>query len=282
MEFLSALWLPILLSAVFVFIVSSIIHMATPLHKGDFNRILETEKNFEFVIDDALISGQIDLLKKVDKTGKVTEVEIIDFKTEKKDGVYSADHERQLRFYAIACLESLGLKPDKAYVHHIDQNKKSYVDISEKMLENTKDGIKVQVKSVLERNFPAKPDKDICEECDYKYICSMKDFKSVPSRLLKTIKMADKNAKRQTAAKRTHASLTTIERAKKLAKKNVVQIDDQTFRVKSGSDKNKSYTITDSRCTCLGYRNYSKRHPGEVSTCSHLEAVKIFKKSSRS
>lgn len=250
------------------------------LHKGDFDRILETEKNFEFVIDDALISGQIDLLKKVDKTGKVTEVEIIDFKTEKKDGVYNADHEKQLRFYAIACLESLGLKPDKAYVHHIDQNKKSYVDISEEMLEETKIGIKVQVRSVLERNFPAKPNKDVCEECDYKYICSMKDFKSVPAppSLVKTSRLMDKKTERQTTAKRTNTSPSTIERAKKLAKKNVVQIDDQTFHVKSGSDPNKSYTITDSRCTCLGYRNYSKRHPGEVPTCSHLEAVRIFKK----
>lgn len=33
---LTALWLPILLSAVFVFVVSSIIHMATPLHRGDY------------------------------------------------------------------------------------------------------------------------------------------------------------------------------------------------------------------------------------------------------
>lgn len=35
MEFLVALWLPILLSAVGVFVVSSIFHMALPLHKGD-------------------------------------------------------------------------------------------------------------------------------------------------------------------------------------------------------------------------------------------------------
>lgn len=35
MEFLTALWLPILLSAVFVFVVSSILHMAVPHHKAD-------------------------------------------------------------------------------------------------------------------------------------------------------------------------------------------------------------------------------------------------------
>ena len=33
---LSALWLPILLSAVAVFVVSSIIHMMSPWHKGDY------------------------------------------------------------------------------------------------------------------------------------------------------------------------------------------------------------------------------------------------------
>lgn len=33
------LWLPILLSGVGVFIVSSIIHMATPMHKGDYARL---------------------------------------------------------------------------------------------------------------------------------------------------------------------------------------------------------------------------------------------------
>jgi len=39
MEFLSDLWLPILLSAVFVFVASSIIHMALPIHKGDFGKL---------------------------------------------------------------------------------------------------------------------------------------------------------------------------------------------------------------------------------------------------
>jgi hypothetical protein len=36
---LTALWIPILLSAVLVFVVSSIIHMASPWHKNDYPRI---------------------------------------------------------------------------------------------------------------------------------------------------------------------------------------------------------------------------------------------------
>jgi len=35
MAFLADLWLPIILASVLVFVVSSIIHMATPMHKGD-------------------------------------------------------------------------------------------------------------------------------------------------------------------------------------------------------------------------------------------------------
>ena len=47
MQFLTELWLPILLSAVFVFIVSSIIHMALPIHKGDVKKM----KNEEAVLN---------------------------------------------------------------------------------------------------------------------------------------------------------------------------------------------------------------------------------------
>jgi len=39
MEFLSELWLPILLSAVFVFLVSSVLHMLIPIHCGDHDRL---------------------------------------------------------------------------------------------------------------------------------------------------------------------------------------------------------------------------------------------------
>ncbi|MHC4960449.1 MAG: hypothetical protein ACYTGN_19035 [Planctomycetota bacterium] len=39
MAFLTELWLPIVLSAVLVFVVSSIIHMALPIHKGDMQKL---------------------------------------------------------------------------------------------------------------------------------------------------------------------------------------------------------------------------------------------------
>lgn len=41
---LSALWLPIVLSAVIVFIASSIMHMALPYHKGDYKKLPDEDK----------------------------------------------------------------------------------------------------------------------------------------------------------------------------------------------------------------------------------------------
>ncbi|HKE38888.1 MAG TPA: hypothetical protein VKG21_03535 [Casimicrobiaceae bacterium] len=47
MTVLAALWLPILLSAVIVFVVSSIIHMATPWHKDDYSKVPNEDKVME-------------------------------------------------------------------------------------------------------------------------------------------------------------------------------------------------------------------------------------------
>jgi len=155
------------------------------ISRKDFDRVLKTEKNFEFVMGDALIAGQIDLLMKVDENKNVTDVEIIDFKSEgKEDGEYKADHEKQLRYYAIACLDSLDLHPKRAWVHHLSEKdpkkSKSQVDISEKHLDKTRKEIKTQVDKILSREYPAKPrkGKDTCKECDYKCICSEKGFKT--------------------------------------------------------------------------------------------------------
>lgn len=41
---LCCLWLPILLSSVVVFLISWVIHMATPWHKNDFRKVPEEEK----------------------------------------------------------------------------------------------------------------------------------------------------------------------------------------------------------------------------------------------
>lgn len=41
---LAALWLPILLSAVIVFVASSIMHMLLPYHRSDYHRLPDEDK----------------------------------------------------------------------------------------------------------------------------------------------------------------------------------------------------------------------------------------------
>jgi hypothetical protein len=52
------LWLPILLSAVAVFIVSSIIHMALPIHKGDWKKLPNEEGVLKGLRDAGLPPGE--------------------------------------------------------------------------------------------------------------------------------------------------------------------------------------------------------------------------------
>lgn len=51
MPTLTELWLPILLSGVFVFIASSVLHMLVPLHKGDFRKLPQEDSVLKAIRD---------------------------------------------------------------------------------------------------------------------------------------------------------------------------------------------------------------------------------------
>lgn len=138
---------------------------------GDFTRVLETEKFFEFALGEGLISGSIDLIKKLDEKGDVEGVEIIDFKN-KEDTEMATDYEKQLKLYAIAALKSLGLKPKKAIVHHLDDSTETIVDISERELNKTEAQVKETIAKIMDRQFPKRGGRGKCHKCDWKYICT--------------------------------------------------------------------------------------------------------------
>jgi hypothetical protein len=51
------LWLPILLSAVFVFVASSVIHMCIPIHKGDYSKLPGEDKIMDSMRGEGLQPG---------------------------------------------------------------------------------------------------------------------------------------------------------------------------------------------------------------------------------
>jgi hypothetical protein len=54
-----ALWLPILVSAVIVFLASSLIHMVLPFHKSDYRRLPEEEKVLDALRSSGVTSGRL-------------------------------------------------------------------------------------------------------------------------------------------------------------------------------------------------------------------------------
>ena len=56
---ISALWLPILLSAVIVFIASSIIHMALPIHKSDYRRLPDEDRVMDALRSVGVTPGRV-------------------------------------------------------------------------------------------------------------------------------------------------------------------------------------------------------------------------------
>ena len=145
------------------------------LSRDVFSRVLETEKRFELVQGEALITGVIDLLKKYDEKGNLKEVEVIDFKTEKEaTEIYVKDYELQLRLYVIACFESLGLEPKQAVIHHLDSKKgtstKTQVDISPANLAKARKELNDSITSIINRNCIP---NESCRttDCDWFEIC---------------------------------------------------------------------------------------------------------------
>src|ERR1700757_3559999 len=53
------LWLPILLSAVIVFVASSIIHMVLPFHKSDYRKLPDEEKVLDVLRSAGTTPGRV-------------------------------------------------------------------------------------------------------------------------------------------------------------------------------------------------------------------------------
>ena len=142
----------------------------------DFPLKLETEKPFEFILDNVLISGQIDLITKIDpETQEILDVNLIDFKTEKKEGRRERNpfNRLQLRLYAIAAGRALGLNPIQSHIHYLTDNVRFKVDISPEKIKKARETINGAVQGIKQRNFKRNPGKH-CEDCDFSWLCSKK------------------------------------------------------------------------------------------------------------
>ena len=145
------------------------------------DKVLHAEKPFEFIIGDAMISGTIDLLNKINPTADDQQVEIVDFKTGKagddlEPAKRLANVQQQLQMYAIATHDALGLELERAIAHFLYANQpheRVDIPLTEEATEQIKQQIEISVTSIKAGAFPMCDfSVEKCHSCDFKAICS--------------------------------------------------------------------------------------------------------------
>jgi DNA helicase-2/ATP-dependent DNA helicase PcrA len=140
----------------------------------DFTLSVKTERSFEMDVENALLSGSIDLLKREDSREDI--LEIIDFKTGNERKM-DEELNLQVQLYAVAAREALALNVKKAFVHFLDSKKQERVEVSttSRQLESAMNTIKNAIKGVTSRRFRRNPrNSKTCSACDWRKICPKK------------------------------------------------------------------------------------------------------------
>ena len=156
-------------------LVHEIMKKYVDTYSDDFCRIRQDEARFELLVDEALITGSIDLLLKEDKTKNINAAEVIDFKSmEVPDGLEEFDWREmslQVQLYSRAAKEVIGENAETGYVHTLKNNKRVEVLVDETAVKNAIGAIEWAVKGILQEDFPMRACSSNCKNCDYRALC---------------------------------------------------------------------------------------------------------------
>jgi DNA helicase II / ATP-dependent DNA helicase PcrA len=142
--------------------------------REDFSLSVKSERSFEMDVDNALITGTIDLLKRESTSEDI--LEVIDFKTGNKRTL-DEQLSIQVQLYTYAAREALNLDVRKAYVHFLDDNKQQRVEIltTPKQLDLAMQTVSDAISGITSRRFKRNPrNRAVCVGCDWNKICPKK------------------------------------------------------------------------------------------------------------
>lgn len=144
-------------------------------YSDDFCWIRQDEARFELLVDEALITGSIDLLLKEDEAQNIDAAEVIDFKSmEMSDKLEEFDWREmslQVQLYSRAAKEVIGENVETGYVHTLKDNNRVKVPVDELSVKNAIGAIEWAVKGILQEDFPMRACSANCTECDYRALC---------------------------------------------------------------------------------------------------------------
>ncbi len=138
--------------------------------ENDLSVEIKTEQAFEIEFGNALISGSIDMIKRNNERA----LEVIDFKTSKKDSEYLNKYELQLQLYSLALQKSSDYPVGQAYIHFISsvQSERLIVDTSYQAIERAKDKFNSAIDGIINTNFDCTGlINGHCTSCIWSNIC---------------------------------------------------------------------------------------------------------------
>jgi DNA helicase-2/ATP-dependent DNA helicase PcrA len=159
-------------------------------YSDDFAQERQVEARFEISVDQAVISGSIDLLLREDARGKILDARVIDYKTleggdepEMSDDLHWTELALQVQLYSKAAREILDENAKTGHVHLLRDGKRINIPITDKATKAAVANIEWAVARILDDDFPMRPDrspKGKCEKCDFRALCPQtpQDFKT--------------------------------------------------------------------------------------------------------
>ena len=146
---------------------------------GDFEHHRQVEVRFEVPLEQAVISGAIDLLLRTDDNDEIVEATVIDFKAmeggpDPYDGesLEWTDLSLQVQLYAKAAIDVLGENARTGSVHLLKDGRRLDVPIDDDAISAAVSNIEWAVDRIIAGDFPRRPHPEKCETCDFKRLCS--------------------------------------------------------------------------------------------------------------
>lgn len=147
----------------------------------DFERRREVEARFEIPVNGAVVSGAIDLMLKEDESGNIVDACVIDFKTLgggedplENEGLEWTELALQVQLYAKAARDVLGHVADQGYVHLLKDGQRLEIPVNDEAVGAALENVEWAVNRIVASDFPMRPERAKCENCDFRKICSMR------------------------------------------------------------------------------------------------------------
>ena len=145
-------------------------------YTSDFGRLRQDEARFEISVQDALVTGAIDLLLKEDPARGITTADVIDFKTmETPEDVAQYDWRDmsiQVQLYSKAAKEIMGENIETGYIHTLKDNRRTAIPVDEASVESAIKTIEWAIQGILTSDFPQRACVASCSKCDFTAMCS--------------------------------------------------------------------------------------------------------------